>query len=200
MGMLVSTLDYLSNISEDIVSPKIMEGLRIEEAAEMATRDSLTGLYLRGVLCFMLEQMVSEHNRYNKNLSLLMLDIDDFKQVNDIHGHLAGDEVLKKLGEIIKKTIRDADFPVRYGGDEIVIVFPETSIDSALEMAERLRVEVNRNFSEYDPTITVSIGISCIRNPDIITASELIHQADNVMYKVKNNGKNKVEKMHEHAC
>jgi diguanylate cyclase (GGDEF)-like protein len=148
----------------------------------------------------MLEQMVSEHNRYNKNLSLLMLDIDDFKQVNDIHGHLAGDEVLKKLGEIIKKTIRDADFPVRYGGDEIVIVFPETSIDSALEMAERLRVEVNRNFSEYDPTITVSIGISCIRNPDIITASELIHQADNVMYKVKNNGKNKVEKMHEHAC
>tara|TARA_R110001583_G_scaffold102853_5_gene249515 strand:- start:13200 stop:14072 length:873 start_codon:yes stop_codon:yes gene_type:complete len=200
MGMLVSTLDYLSNISEDIVSPKIMEDLRIEEAAEMATRDSLTGLYLRGVLCFMLEQMVSEHNRYNKNLSLLMLDIDDFKQVNDIHGHLAGDEVLKKLGEIIKKTIRDADFPVRYGGDEIVIVFPETSIDSALEMAERLRVEVNRNFSEYDPIITVSIGISCIRNPDIITASELIHQADNVMYKVKNNGKNKVEKMHEHAC
>jgi diguanylate cyclase (GGDEF)-like protein len=200
MGMLVSALDYLSNISEDIVSPKIMEDLRIEEAAEMATGDSLTGLYLRGVLCFMLEQMVSEHNRYNKNLSLLMLDIDDFKQVNDIHGHLAGDEVLKKLEEIIKKTIRDADFPVRYGGDEIVIVFPETSIYSALEMAERLRVEVNRNFSEYDPIITASIGISCIRNPDIITASELIHQADNVMYKVKNNGKNKVEKMHEHAC
>lgn len=79
VGMLVSALDYLSNISGDISSPKIIADLRIEEAAEMATRDSLTDLYLRGVFDFMLKQMTSEHLRYGKNLSLLMLDIDDFK-------------------------------------------------------------------------------------------------------------------------
>lgn len=199
MGMLVAALDYLSNISGDISSPKIMGDLRIEEAAKMATRDALTGLYLRGVLDFMLEQMVSEHSRYSKNLSLLMLDIDDFKLVNDNYGHQKGDEVLKKLGVIIKKTIRDADFSVRYGGEEFVIVFPETAIDSAAEMAERLRVEVNRYFSECGPSITVSIGVSCLRNPDVITASELIRQADNVMYKVKRSGKNRVGTMDIHS-
>ncbi|MBA6233630.1 MULTISPECIES: GGDEF domain-containing protein [unclassified Colwellia] len=195
MGMLVSALDYLSNISGDISSPKIMGDLRIEAAAAMATRDALTGLYLHGVLDFMLEQMVAEHSRYNKSLSLLMLDIDDFKQVNDVYGHQFGDEILQKLGRITKKTIRDADFPVRYGGEEFVIVFPDTAIDSAAEMAERLRMEVSRYCSENGPKITVSIGVSCIRDPDVITASELIRQADDVMYKVKSSGKNCVGKM-----
>lgn len=199
IGMLVSALDYLSNISGDISSPKIMGDLRIEEAAAMATRDDLTGLYLRGVLDFMLEQMVSEHSRYSKSLSLLILDIDDFKKVNDEHGHQKGDEVLQKLGRIINETIRDADFPVRYGGEEFVIIFPETEINSAADMAERLRVEVNRYFLEHGPSITVSIGVSCIRNPDVITASALIRHADEVMYKVKRSGKNRVGTMLGHC-
>ena len=194
VGVLVAALDYLSNISEDISSPKIMGDLRIEEAAEMATRDSLTGLYLRGVFDFMLEQMVSEHRRYSKSLSLLMLDIDDFKQLNDVHGHQAGDEVLREMGKILMQTIRDADFPARYGGEEIVIIFPETAIDPAAVMAERLRVEVHRYFSDCGPSITVSIGVSCIREPDVTTASELVRQADKAMYKVKRSGKNRVGK------
>ncbi len=195
MGMLVAALDYLSNISGDISSPKIMGDLRIEEAAEMATRDSLTGLYLRGVFDFMLEQMVSDHRKYNKSLSLLMLDIDDFKQVNDDHGHQAGDEVLRKMGEILMKIIRDTDFPARYGGEEIVIIFPDTAIDPAAVIAERFRAEVHRYFSDFGPrSITVSIGVSCIRNPDVITASELVRQADQAMYKVKRSGKNRVGK------
>jgi len=194
IGMLVAALDYLSNISGDISSPKIMGDLRIEQAAEMATRDSLTGLYLRGVFDFMLDQMVSEHLRYNKNLSMVMLDIDDFKHVNDVHGHQTGDEVLRKVGKIVMKTIRDADFPARYGGDEIVIIFPETAIDQAAVMAERLRTEVQKCFSN-DPSITVSIGLSCICKPDVITASELVRQADKTMYKVKHSGKNRVGKM-----
>ncbi len=194
VGMLVASLDYLSNISGDISSPKIMGDLRIEEAAEMATRDSLTGLYLRGVFDFMLDQMVSEHHRYSKNISLLMLDIDDFKQVNDVHGHQAGDKVLREMGKILMKTIRDADFPARYGGEEIVIIFPETAIGPAALMAERLRSEVQRYFSDCGPGITVSIGVSCIRKPDVTTASELVRQADKAMYKVKHSGKNRVGK------
>jgi len=194
VGTLVAALDYLSNISGDISSPKIMGDLRIEEAAAMATRDSLTGLYLRGVFDFMLEHMVREHRRYNKSLSLLLLDIDDFKQVNDDHGHQAGDEVLRKIGKIVLKTIRDADFPARYGGEEIVIIFSETAIDPAAVMAERLRAEVHRYFADCGPSITVSIGVSCIRKPDVTTASELIRQADKALYKVKRSGKNRVRK------
>ncbi|MGW8272774.1 MAG: diguanylate cyclase, partial [Thermodesulfovibrionales bacterium] len=120
VGILVAALDYLSNITGDIVSPKIMSDMQLEEAAAMATRDSLTGLYLRGVLDFTLERMVLEHRRYGKILSLLLLDIDDFKQVNDQYGHQAGDEVLRRIGGIILKSIRKADFPARYGGEEIV--------------------------------------------------------------------------------
>lgn len=192
VGTLVAALDYLSNISGDLLSPKIMADLRIEEAAQMATRDSLTGLYLRGVFDFMLEHMVREHNRFNKNISLLLLDIDDFKQVNDDYGHQTGDEVLRGIGKIILKTIREADFPARYGGEEIAIIFQETAIDPAIVMAERLREEVHRYFADCGPIITVSIGVSCIRKPDISTAFEVVRQADKALYRVKCSGKNRV--------
>ncbi len=192
VGTLVAALDYLSNISGDITSPKIMADLRIEEAAAMATRDALTGLYLRGVFDFMLEQMVREHRRYNKSLSLVMLDIDNFKRVNDEHGHQAGDEVLREIGKVLLEIIRDADFPARYGGEEIVIIFPETAIEPAAVMAERLRAKVQRYFTNGGPSITVSIGVSCISEPDVTTGSELIRQADKALYKVKRSGKNRV--------
>jgi diguanylate cyclase (GGDEF)-like protein len=192
MGMLVAALDYLSNISRDISSPKIMEDLRIEEAAAMATRDSLTGLYLRGVFEFSLERMVQEHRRYGKALSVILLDIDDFKQVNDYYGHQVGDDVLLRIGEMVLNSIRKADFPARYGGEEIAIIFPETSIVQATVMADRLREDVRRCFAVGEPTITVSIGVSCIHVPDTTTASELVRQADKALYEAKRTGKDKV--------
>lgn len=192
VGILVAALDYLSNISGDISSPKIMADLRIEEAAVMATRDSLTGFYLRGVFDFSLERLVLEHRRYEKTLSLLMLDVDDFKQVNDQYGHQAGDEVLRGIGEIILKSIRKADFPARYGGEEVAIIFPETAIYQAVVMAERLREDVFRHFAESGPRITVSIGVSCIREPDVTTALALVRQADKALYKAKGAGKDRV--------
>jgi diguanylate cyclase (GGDEF)-like protein len=192
VGILVAALDFLSNITGDIVSPKIMSDLQIEEAAAMATRDSLTGLYLRGVFDFTLERMVLEHRRYGKILSLLLLDIDDFKEVNDQYGHQAGDEVLRRIGEMILESIRKADFPARYGGEEIVIIFPETKLDQAVIMAERLRADVSRFFRESGPGITVSIGVACIYDPDITTALALVRQADKALYKAKLAGKDRV--------
>jgi diguanylate cyclase (GGDEF)-like protein len=158
VGILVAALDYLANITGDISSPKIMADLRIEEAAAMATRDFLTGLYLRGVFDFSLERMVLEHRRYEKTLSLLMLDVDDFKQVNDQYGHQAGDEVLRGIGEIILKSIRKADFPARYGGEEVAIIFPETPIDQAVVMAERLREDVCRDCVKMCADISLRAG------------------------------------------
>jgi diguanylate cyclase (GGDEF)-like protein len=144
------------------------------------------------VFDFSLERMVLEHRRYEKTLSLLMLDIDDFKQVNDQYGHQAGDEVLRGIGEIIFKNIRKADFPARYGGEEVAIIFPETPIDQAVVMAERLREYVCRYFAESGPGITVSIGVACIREPDVTTALALVRQADKALYKAKDAGKDRV--------
>jgi len=192
VGMLVAALDYLSNISGDILSPKIIEDSRIEEVAAMATRDSLTGLYLRGVFEFSIERMVQEHRRYDKALSVILLDIDDFKHVNDRYGHQAGDEVLRRIGKMLLNGIRKADFPARYGGEEIAIIFPETSIDQATVMADRLREDVRRRFATSGPPITVSIGVSCIHKPGTTTASELVWQADKALLEAKRSGKDKV--------
>ena len=113
----MATLDYLTNITGDILSPKIIDDLRIEEAANIATRDSLTGLYTRGVFDFSLGRMVTEYARYDRNLSLLLVDIDDFKHVNDRFGHQAGDGVLSEMGKLFLNSIREADLPARYGGE-----------------------------------------------------------------------------------
>jgi len=194
VGVLVAALDYLYNISGDILNPKIIDDLRLEEAADMATRDTLTGLYLRGVFDFSLERMVLEHIKHDKPLSFVLLDIDDFKLVNDNFGHQTGDEVLRRIGRVILKSIRKFDFPARYGGEEIAIILPETPIGEAILMAERLRGDVERCFVENGPAITMSIGVSFLRTPDIEKASALVWQADNALYTAKRGGKNKVEK------
>lgn len=194
VGVLVAALDYLYNISGDILNPKIIDDLRLEEAAGMATRDSLTGLYLRGVFDFSLERIVLEHIKFNNPLSFVLLDIDDFKQINDNFGHQTGDEVLRRIGKVILKSIREFDFPARYGGEEIAIILPGTPIDQGLLMAERLRGDVQKSFAESGPPITMSIGVSFLRDPDIAKAGELVWQADNALYLAKRGGKNKVEK------
>ncbi|MGR9108013.1 MAG: GGDEF domain-containing protein [Gammaproteobacteria bacterium] len=192
IGLLVAALDYLSNISGEISNPKIIDDLRIEEAAALATRDNLTGLYLRSVFDFSLDRMINEHRRYDKNLSLLLLDIDDFKHVNDRCGHQAGDEVLRKIGEIIRNGMRQSDLAARYGGEEIGIILRETSIGQAIFLANRLREDVCQYFAEDGAGITVSIGISGIREPDITSVTELVRHADRALYQAKRTGKNRV--------
>lgn len=193
VGILVAALDYLTNVTRELVSPKIIDDLRIEEAADMATRDSLTGLYMRPVFDFLLNRMVIEHARYDKNLSLLLADIDDFKEVNDRFGHPAGDEVLRRVGNLFLHGIREADFPARYGGEEISVILPETPVNQAVALAERLRKNMCRSFAEKGPLLTVSIGVSCIHKPEVTTALELVRNADRALYSAKRSGKNKVE-------
>ncbi len=134
-------------------------------------------------------------------MSFLILDIDHFKQVNDTYGHLKGDEILKELAQIISHSARSSDIPVRYGGEEFVIILPETSLDGALVIAERLRDRVENhpfrlsddgNTDPEEISITISIGISYTSASKMVTSDELVAQGDKALYHAKKNGRNRV--------
>lgn len=160
---------------------------------ELATKDGLTKLYIYRHFYSLLETELKRAKRYSHVLSLLMMDIDNFKNINDTYGHLIGDRVLKEIAATIKTTVRNIDIPARYGGEEFTVILPETSAKDARIIAERLRT----NISEIAVTInetttirpTISIGIAefplCAQNEQ-----ELIDLADKALYKAKNDGKN----------
>lgn len=193
VGILVAALDYLTNIINIILSPKITNDRSLEDAAEIATRDALTGLYLRRVFDFYLHREILESTRYNKPLSLIMADIDNFKAVNDNYGHQKGDEVLEEIARIFLTTSRQADLPARYGGEEIGIILPATPMEDAVVLAERLREEVFKFYSLKIPTVSISLGVASLGKENA-SSSQLIREADKALYCAKENGKNRVVK------
>lgn len=191
VGIVVASIDYLSNIKKIMDEPKIIEEEKSEFIAETSTKDELTGLYLRDVFDVFLNKLIEENKRNNNNLSLLMIDIDDFKKVNDNYGHQKGDEVLSKVGDILNETIRKMDFVARYGGEELCVIMPNTNKENASLTANRIRENISKvNFDEF--SITVSIGVSQL-NENITFSKDLILYADKALYKAKNNGKNRIE-------
>lgn len=190
VGVSVATLDYLSNIRNKLSTPVIIEEDKSEFVSSTTTKDELTGLYLRAVFDVVLEQSIEEANRDNTALCLLMIDIDDFKTINDTYGHLEGDHVLKKLGTAITDFARKMDFPARYGGEEFVIVMPNTEKKQAFKAAERIRKKVAKlTFKKIPVTISISIGLSQTSH-NLNTPDKLIHAADTALYAAKDKGKN----------
>jgi len=164
-----------------------------DQVKSMAIRDALTGLYNYGYFKEALHYEVEKSRRYKTPLSLLFLDIDDFKRVNDTLGHLKGDKIMRQVAAILKKGIRQADLLCRYGGDEFVMLLSQTPPDQAILLAERLRQSIVRssmNRPEQDPKITVSIGVAGLE-PEMSTES-LIKEADEAHYRAKQGGKNRV--------
>ena len=165
------------------------------KTVELATTDDLTGVSNRRVFMEELKRETSRASRYNLNFSLLMIDIDHFKWINDSHGHPAGDFVLKSLARILRNQVRQDDFVARYGGEEFAIILPETSVDGAKIVGERIRrTTATTSFSinhEKKIGITLSIGISCF--PECAQTIELlIERADQALYTAKRDGRNKV--------
>ncbi len=160
---------------------------------ELATKDGLTKLYIHRHFYFLLETEMKRVQRYRHVLSLLMMDIDNFKHVNDTYGHLIGDIVLKEIASTIQKTIRHVDIPARYGGEEFTVILPETAVKNAMIIAERVRQKISEIEVKVDDNTvirpTVSIGLSEYPNAseDI---KELIDYADKALYMSKENGKN----------
>jgi len=164
-----------------------------DQVKSMAIRDALTGLYNYGYFKEALHYEVEKSRRYKTPLSLLFLDIDDFKRVNDTLGHLKGDKIMRQVGDILKKGIRQADLLCRYGGDEFVMLLSQTPQDQAMVLAERLRQHIaqsSMNRQEQALKVTVSIGVAGLR-PEMST-EDLVKEADDAHYRAKQAGKNRV--------
>ena len=172
-------------------------GRRIGDDAQrlhqIATRDVLTGLYTRRAFDDFLNTEISRSSRYSHSASLLLIDIDHFKRINDEYGHQAGDMVLQDIGKRLKNVSRNENYVCRYGGEEIVIILPETDQQSAEHCANRLKNEIGgRVFDITDNqsiTVTVSIGIATYPvHAD--TGASLVSAADKALYKAKACGRN----------
>ncbi len=184
------TLGLLS-IGQDITEKRKMQ----KKLEEMALHDALTGLYNRKVLEKKLTDDIHSARRHGYDLSVLMLDLDHFKRINDQYGHLEGDNVLRRIAGVLKKSIRKTDYIARYGGEEFVVVLPGTPLEQAKAMAESLR---RRTAEQKVPTkngdyltITVSIGATCF-SENAQSLQRIIENADVAMYSAKEGGRNGV--------
>ena len=171
------------------------------ELEHIAFHDPLTGLYSRHMLRQFIEREISHVLRNGQPLSLAILDIDHFKDVNDQFGHDVGDQVLKQLAELFKKSCRSTDLAARYGGEEFIAVLPNTSQNASLIWAERMRERVEASLHRPDDkTVTISIGVATLlvatdasNETSVQAASDrLFKKADEALYEAKNNGRNRV--------
>jgi diguanylate cyclase (GGDEF)-like protein len=163
----------------------------------LSVTDVLTGLANRRRLMTRLEEEVQRARRYKTPLSVVMIDIDHFKQVNDSYGHAMGDEVLRNIGTMLKASLRATDLAARYGGEELTLVLPHTDIPAALQVAENLR----QKFAEMDHTLdgvtirkTASMGLAARDGQgEMPDAEDLLKHADEALYRAKQGGRNRVE-------
>ena len=165
-----------------------------EEIYRLTTIDGLTQIFNKRYFIETLEREMGRAQRYRRHLSLIMFDIDHFKEINDNYGHLAGDHILRQLAAAIKTRIRREDILARYGGEEFAIVLPEIDRANASTFAEKVRQLVERSVFEFEETripLTVSVGVALLA-PDTESCDTLIKSADENLYRAKEQGRNRV--------
>ncbi|MFH2066807.1 MAG: diguanylate cyclase [Pseudomonadota bacterium] len=166
----------------------------LEKLKKLAITDGLTKLYNSRYFYKQLDLEIDRLNRYNHALSLLLIDIDHFKQYNDRFGHLEGDKVLIRMGQIIKSCLRRMDTAHRYGGEEFTVILPETACDEAAFVADRIRLAIESEVfspgSSKEITITVSVGVTEYQADERISA--FVQRADQALYLSKDNGRNRI--------
>jgi diguanylate cyclase (GGDEF)-like protein len=163
---------------------------------KLSNTDALTRLHNRRYIMELFETEFKRGLRYESFLSILMLDIDHFKKVNDNHGHQTGDAILREIGGILKSAKRNCDLPGRYGGEEFIMVLPHSDNEGARSLAERIRKRVeNYPFKDENKealSITISIGVATYPAPGIHSTADLVKKADDALYKAKQTGRNRV--------
>lgn len=163
-----------------------------EEIYRLTTIDGLTQVYNKRYFVETLEREIGRAQRYRRDLSLIMFDIDHFKNINDTYGHLAGDYVLKQLAAVIKSRIRREDILARYGGEEFSIILPEIDSYNAFQFAEKIRRLTEKAVFKFEDTeipVTISVGVASL-SPDVHDPQEFIKLADQNLYEAKSKGRN----------
>jgi diguanylate cyclase (GGDEF)-like protein len=190
-----TSLDYLVRKTRLLSEPVLVDRQRLGEMQRNIVSDGMTGLYNFRYFEQSLSRELTRAKRYNAPLSLLFFDIDHFKTINDRLGHLAGDEVLRKVADVISGAVRSTDFACRYGGEEFAVIVPQTGRAGALLLAERIRVAVEKlkilKLRNQGLHLTISGGVSTLGN-DGSDAEELIRAADQALYTAKSLGRNQV--------
>ncbi len=186
---------FMARLTTNIRNLMLLREVK-EKSAElerMAVTDGLTGLYNHKYSYERLDEEMKRAERYKTKLSLIMFDIDKFKNLNDNYGHRFGDAVLSRVAEMISIEVRDVDIAGRYGGEEFVVILPETGIDGAIETAERIRKHIGRlKFSRDGSGVSVSGGVVEYASGE--KPGQLINRADMLLYKAKNAGRNNIQR------
>ena len=182
----------LADMFASQASLALMRTMHVDQLRFAAITDSLTGLYNEGYFYKRLHEEINRAERSGSSLSLLFIDVDGLKRINDSHGHLVGDEVLTQIAKRTGACVRKVDILARYGGDELVTILPATNGTLALEVAERIRERVANTRFQGNISLTVSIGIASYPK-DATSARVLLDKADKIMYQAKQKGMNRVE-------
>ncbi|MCL4542502.1 MAG: diguanylate cyclase [Deltaproteobacteria bacterium] len=191
-GFNKEDISFLEHVAKELSIA--LDNARLHETLkELSITDELTGLYNRRKLNEILEIEFDRAKRYNNNLSILFIDIDYFKSINDFYGHKVGDVVLAKLGSLLNENTRSVDTAARYGGEEFVIILPQTDFKNAVYTAKKIKKIIqDLKFTQIDREITVSIGIASLPDEDIKSAEDILKTADDSLYKAKSSGRNKI--------
>ncbi|WP_039929149.1 diguanylate cyclase [Leptospira yanagawae] len=190
VGFRVALLDYFINHNQKIENPKIIEIRLFAETEKLILVDELTRLYNRRHFETALVREFKQASRYNQNLSLLIIDIDDFKKINDTYGHLMGDEILKQVASKISTSLRMEDTACRIGGEEFAIIFPQSNEEQAMKAAEKL-LQACRTILISGKPVTISGGL--VSYPDKVKLCEEMYDlADRALYAAKDSGKNQI--------
>ena len=161
---------------------------------QRSVTDSLTGLYNRQHFKFRAEQEASRAERYNQPLTMLMIDIDQFKQINDKFGHQTGDTVLQQASQYIRDNLRESDLLGRYGGEEFIVLLPQSDLEQATQCADRIRDSLDKSIFIYGSLVSISVSVGLAQqSPDAFVYDELVSQADQALYTAKRNGRNRIE-------
>ena len=190
-GLRVAILDYFVNVSHELRNPKVIELQSYERTERSAVTDGLTGLYNHSFFLQALRQEVLRSKRHGLRAALLLLDLDNFKQVNDERGHVEGDRVLMRAAAVVREGVREIDVAARYGGEEFAVLLPDTSRLGAFVVAERIRRRIEERFARGRAIVTISGGIAVFPD-DAGTPADLIVQADAGLYGAKAAGKNRI--------
>lgn len=186
-GVVVSALDYLCNIEGALVRPTLIEELKLSRLVDSATHDGLTGLFDRSTLRLTLTRAL--RGDPTEPVSVIMIDLDHFKQFNDRYGHVEGDQALKRVADIMQRSVRDTDICARYGGEEFCVVMPGRGLEDSAAVAERLRSSIEHELRAW--RMTASLGVAAFPEHGHAPLA-LIAAADAALYDAKRAGRNRV--------